>query len=57
MITIGCQTHSVVEWRKRGREIAKNHNLTKPQQAELKIAFEAAVKWMKLMKVDKVTKK
>ena len=38
-----------------GKRIAKSENISKEQFAELKILFNAAVAWMKLHKVDKVS--
>jgi carbonic anhydrase/acetyltransferase-like protein (isoleucine patch superfamily) len=56
-IAIGCTIHTITEWKRIGKKIAKSKNINKEQFAELKIMFGAAVDWMKLYKVDKPTNK
>jgi hypothetical protein len=46
-IAIGCKVHTVAEWQKLGKRLAKLEGLTAKELREFKDAFAFAVKWMK----------
>jgi acyl-[acyl carrier protein]--UDP-N-acetylglucosamine O-acyltransferase len=55
-VRIGCEVHTLAEWKKNAQQIAKNHNIQKDAAADYKDLLATAERWMKRHGVDKPPK-